>query len=260
MMRVSAILMVLAFLGCSAVAVAEVALQSFEADKIEGGRILTVERTAVALYGVRMLEKARDPDSYKAAQKFLRDSFEVPRFQLDVSSFQEQGVGENRYGDLHGKILLANDLWLQEELIANGYGFWSGAANYPPNLRRILVRAEHVAEIKRLGLWQRFAIIDANRPPVQRWDGQFVIAQGVVQDVYRSASTTYLNFGQNWREDFTAAIPARSRKKFERQGWKLNDLKNKSITIRGLVRFYNGPYLELEFPEQLEIDEAAGEE
>mgnify|MGYP003665796184 FL=1 len=150
-------------------------------------------------------------------------------------------------------------MWLEEALIAEGYGWWSGAPGYPLASRQRLIKAEKKAAERKVGLWRQFAVLDANHPPKQYWNGQFIIAKGVVLDVYKGGSTTYLNFGEDWRTDFTAAISSSAWKKIERGDWKLADLKSKSITVRGLVRFYNGPYMELEFPEQLEIEEAAGE-
>jgi hypothetical protein len=181
-----------------------------------------------------------------------------PSFILDRSAYNKGSVARNRYGDLHGKIMLLDGRWLQEELIAKGYAFWSGEPGYPPDLRRRLVEAERAASIEKLGIWRHFRIVNANQSEQRYWNGQFIIAKGVVREVYRGASATYINFGDDWRSDFTAAIPSRSRKKFVQGDWTIASLKNRSITVRGFVRFYNGPYLELDFPEQLEIDNMYG--
>ncbi len=242
--------------GAVSIACADSDLQIHVAEKIERNLIVTADDMSVALYGVRLMDEEWNPQLYRSVQEYLRASLEPTSFKLDLTAFQQSGAGQNRYGDLQGKILLADGRWLQEQLIFQGYGLWSGAPSYPPALKERLIQAEKSAALEKLGLWRHFEIINANEPAEQFWHGQFIVAKGVVQEVYRRASVTYLNFGEDWRDDFTAAIPSRSRKKFEQDGWKLEDLKNRTVTVRGLVRFYNGPYLELDFPEQLEISEA----
>ncbi len=258
-MRFQAFLIAMICIGTVCAAAAGAGIQTHVAERVETDLIITKNNDYVALYGVRLVKETQDPTLYRKAQRFLQQSFEPPSFRLDVQAFQESGGAQNRYGDLHGKIVLANGAWLQEQLIAQGYGVWSGAPDYPPALRQRLVQAEKSAAIEKLGIWRSFKIINANQPTRQFWNGQFIVAKGVIREVFRGASATYLNFGEDWRNDFTVAIPSWSRKKFERGDWKIENLKNRSVTVRGLVRFYNGPYLELDFPEQLEISDAVGE-
>lgn len=255
-----AVWIILALLALGSSGIADPAVGVFHADRIDGDRVITREDVSVSFYGVRMVGKETDPALHQRAVRFLTEAFDTLPFRLDDAVFCESGIGVNRYGDRQGMILLADGRWLQEELVLRGFGLWNGAASYPLPLRERLIRAEKAAMIEKSGIWRRFSIIDANRPPKAYWKGEFVIAEGTIRDVYRSPSVTYLNFGDDWRTDFTAAIPARARKKFEAGGWKLADLKNRSVTIRGRVRFYNGPYMELDFPEQLEREEVVGEE
>ncbi|MEX1035271.1 MAG: thermonuclease family protein [Sneathiella sp.] len=248
-----------AIFGICVLAQAEAPVPGYIMQKLESGRIVTTENASISIYGVRLVDENEDAAIYRKAREFILDSLQGQPFHLETNEFGKTGSLQNRYGDLQGRIMTADGQWLQEILIAEGYGWWSAPPNFPPVFRQRLVMAEKQAAEQRLGLWQEFSVIDANRPPERYWNGQFIIAKGLVRDVYRSSNATYLNFGEDWQNDFTAAIPSSSRKKFERGDWKLADLKSKSVTVRGFVRFYNGPYLELEFPEQLEIEEIVGE-
>jgi endonuclease YncB( thermonuclease family) len=232
---------------------------AYIAAQVDSDLIVTQGQDRVALYGVRLVNEDQDAALYQKAMDYLTRTTRGAAFTLDTQAFEKLGMAKNRYGDLFGKIVLSDGSWLQERLIAEGYGIWSGAPGYPTELRERLVRAEQGAFLENLGIWRKFKIINANQPERQYWDGQFIIAKGIVREVYRGASATYLNFGEDWKKDFTVAIPSRSRRKFEQGGWTIDDLRNRSITVRGLVRFYNGPYLEIDFPEQLEINEAIGE-
>ncbi len=81
----------------------------------------------------------------------------------------------------------------------------------------------------------------------------FQIVEGQVQNVVSIRGTTYLNFGNDWREDFTASVSSKNKKYFKNQDWKLSELTNKWVRVRGRLRDYNGPYMELIFPQQLEF-------
>ena len=245
--------------GLSALAQAETFETGHVLKKLEDNLIVTVDDARVTIYGVRLVDEKTNVSLYLDARQFILNSLNGLRFSLETGEFRKSGSLHNRYGDLQGRIITADGEWLQEALIAEGYGWWDASPKYPPEFRERLLVAEKRAAERELGLWREFSVLDANQPPNRYWDGQFIIAKGVVLDVYKSSSTTYLNFGEDWRTDFTAAISSTARKKFEHGDWKLADLKSKSVRVRGLVRFYNGPYLELEFPEQLEIQETAGE-
>ena len=63
----------------------------------------------------------------------------------------------------------------------------------------------------------------------------------------------YLNFGKNWKTDFTIAVSTSLRKKFAKEGVHVLSLAQTPVRVRGYVRDYNGPFLELEDTVHLEI-------
>jgi micrococcal nuclease len=67
-------------------------------------------------------------------------------------------------------------------------------------------------------------------------------------------SNTYLNFGEDYKTDFTIVVPTRVKKLFEKNDIILNDLKNKNIIVRGWLKYYNGPSMDITHPEQLVIN------
>ena len=228
--------------------------------RMEDGRLYDAMGDVYHLAGVRLVEQAEEPAVHAAMQEFIDGVIGGADVRFEASPFEMSGMTKNRYGDRIGVILYGENRWLEEELILRGYAVWSGRAGYPDDLRRRLVAAERMAILEKAGLWRMRTVLDSNNPPKQYWKGQFVIARGVVRDVHKTSARTYLNFGEDWKTDFTAAIPSSVRRKFESGGWKLSELSNKSILIRGFVRFYNGPYLELDFPEQMEIEGTANDE
>lgn len=133
---------------------------------------------------------------------------------------------------------------------------------FPDNrlLAREMLKAEAEARAARRGIWalDYYAVRDAQaladrHGPVP--DGFFLV-RGTVRDVARVRGTTYLNFGPDWRSDFTVMVDARARRLFEDAGVDLMGLKNREVLVRGWLRSRNGPMIEASHPEQLQTDPA----
>lgn len=74
--------------------------------------------------------------------------------------------------------------------------------------------------------------------------GEFVIVKGRVLSTFQTRQDLYLNFGENYKTDFTVRIPKRSWKFF-------GAMNDKEITVRGVLRDYNGPMIVIDFKEQI---------
>ncbi len=225
------------------------------------GRLVELEGGArLMMDGLYFPDHPKDGWISDRRRKFFDEQLMDQNLTLDRRLFDQIGTGTNRYGDQHGKLLTRDGQWVQKTLVREGLALWSGSAVYPPNLLEEMQQAEREAEQQNKGLWTRFRVHDMSNPHMPAPKGRFIIAQGRVQEVYVTPKNTYLNFGEDWRTDFTAAIPSKSRSKFESRDWKLSALKNKIVRIRGWIRYYNGPFLELSFPQQLEIMEMTGDQ
>jgi hypothetical protein len=63
----------------------------------------------------------------------------------------------------------------------------------------------------------------------------------------------YLDFGPDWRRDFTVSIAKRDRAAFRAAGIDPAGLLDASVRVRGWVRVHNGPMIEATHPEQIEL-------
>ncbi|MEH6404480.1 MAG: hypothetical protein V7750_13965, partial [Sneathiella sp.] len=164
-----------------------------------------------------------------------------------------QKFTENRYGDLKGTILMPPFGWMQKYWVATGKAVVSGAGPYPQEMQQALLTAEENARGLKLGKWASWTLIPAAE--VNAFSGRegFQIVEGQVKEVRKIRGVSYLNFGNDWKSDFTAAVSSKNRINFKEQDWKISDLVNKWVRLRGRIRLYNGPYMELIFPEQVEI-------
>ena len=79
------------------------------------------------------------------------------------------------------------------------------------------------------------------------------IVEGRVVDAATVRGTTYLNFGTDWRSDFTFRIESNARRAFKRVGVDLASLTGVRVRGRGWVFPLNGPMIDLTHPEALEV-------
>jgi hypothetical protein len=78
---------------------------------------------------------------------------------------------------------------------------------------------------------------------------------GRVVQVATTKALTYLNFGRDWRSDFTAGIAARLIRDNPELEGTLAALEGKTIEVRGWIEYRNGPFIEVEDPSQIVIVE-----
>jgi hypothetical protein len=83
--------------------------------------------------------------------------------------------------------------------------------------------------------------------------GQWRQVFGQIRGMHRSKAMLYLNFGEDWREDFTIAVPKKAWKPFEKVF--SGDLTGRNVKIRGYIESYYGPRIVLLNPQMLELTE-----
>ena len=161
-----------------------------------------------------------------------------------------------RRKDRHGRLLAhlhdRDGVWIQGEMLRLGlarvYSFADNRAAVAEMLER-----EHQARAAGLGIWDSpyYAI----RAPAEAVGdiGTFQIVEGRVLDAANVKGRVYLNFGLDWRSDFTVTIAAKARKLFASNGIDLLALKRRRLRARGWLKQRNGPMIEASHPEQIEI-------
>lgn len=145
--------------------------------------------------------------------------------------------------------------WVQGELLAHGH---AQVDAMPDNTRCLpeLLAHEAIARDPPRGLWDlsHYRIL---RPEPARWllqnkRNQFVIVAGLVRDVVAVKSRIYINFGKNWRTDFTAALAKRQIKAANLTIDTVLALKGKRVQVRGWIERRNGPYVRIAHPNLIE--------
>ena len=149
-------------------------------------------------------------------------------------------------------LFRADGTWLQAEMLRRGmarvYSFADNRA-----LVRELQAIERRARRANKGIWAkpyyRIRTTEEARDDI----GSFQLVMGRVRNTAKVDGRVYLNFGQNWRTDFTVNIPPERLASFTEAGLDPLALKGRWIRARGWIEDYNGPMIEATHPEQIEV-------
>ena len=123
------------------------------------------------------------------------------------------GRRSDRYGRLLAHLFLDRDgerVWVQGELLKAGHARAYGLPGSFTCMPEMLAH-ERVARSAGTGLWSNgaYRTRSALRPgALMRYRNSYQIVEGQLAHVAPTKARTYLNFGADWRRDFTAGIDA----------------------------------------------------
>jgi len=148
----------------------------------------------------------------------------------------------------------SRDIWLQEEMVRRGMArVYTWPDTYQDSKK--LYAAEIAARDAERGIWgEDYYRIRSPEPNMLAQDiDSYQIVQGVVTSAANVRGQVYLNFGADYKTDFTIAIAKRDRKRFEKAGLDLLTLEGATVRVRGWIELSNGPMVWLDHPERLEV-------
>ncbi len=164
-------------------------------------------------------------------------------------------VNPDRYG--RKKVYLfgeANQRWMQLDLVEAGLALVNPEDGEPKCIEQ-LFEAENIARKNQVGDWQiPELIMHSNDADWQKRVQSFQLVEGTLLSVGKTSSRYYLNFGNNWSEDFTVIVAKRNIKRFKMKYEDLKRLAGKKIRVRGWLIQDRGPMIEVFHPGQIEID------
>lgn len=189
-----------------------------------------------------------------AARRLLADLLSVGTVVcLDLGG---PGATADRYGRLPAQVYREDGLWLQGQLLGIGLArVWPT----PQARERIdeMLAVEKGARVARRGLWRLSAFRVRSSEDAELAPAGLQIVEGRVLEAERRGELWYLNFGADWRRDFTVVIGKQALAEFVRAGLEPYALKGRMIRVRGMLQRYNGPMIEVLVPQQIELVENA---
>jgi endonuclease YncB( thermonuclease family) len=158
----------------------------------------------------------------------------------------------DRYGRMLAHVTAAGGRWVQAEMVTRGLARVAIFADERKGLAELLA-LEAAARDARRGLWalSEYRIVDADH--AMRHLDTFQLVEGRVRHVELKSGRTYLNFGDDWRSDFTILMPAAIRRQLAAAGLDPSRYEGKMVRVRGWIKSRNGPLIELVQPEQIEV-------
>jgi len=216
--------------------------------KLSNGRLLRY--IGLDTPEVRIKDKGGDfkyrPQPFSLeAKEFNRKLVEgkIVRVEFDIEK-------TDRYGRLLGYCFV-DKTFVNAKLIEQGYAV---LYTYPPNVKyvEVFVASQKKARERKKGLWGSFAVI--NHSQANKYINQIRSVEGVVLGTYKSAKCVFLNFGQNYRSDFTVVIFDNVLDAFSREGIDpLSFYNGKKIRVNGKIREYNGSEIIVNSPYEIEV-------
>ncbi len=164
----------------------------------------------------------------------------------------------DRYGRTLAHVFMSQDqatLWVQGEMLdaglARAYGL-PGAFTCGSEL----LAHERAAREANRGLWALATYAGksaADAAKLMAARSRFEIVSGKVAAVARTKSAVYLNFGADYKSDFTVRIAKSVLSAFPEFARTLDEMKDKTVSVRGWIERRNGPMIDLTDPSQLDV-------
>ncbi|MDA1091361.1 MAG: thermonuclease family protein [Proteobacteria bacterium] len=165
------------------------------------------------------------------------------------------GAEKDRHGRLLAHLHRSDGTWIQGEMLKRGMARVYSFADNRSAVADMLA-LEHGARKAKRGIWglPYYAVRNPeNADELSRLAGTFHLVEGRVADAVRIKGQVYLNFGQDWRKDFTITLNSKVVRLFAKTGVDPLALKGRMVRVRGWLKKYNGPMIEASHPEQIEV-------
>lgn len=156
----------------------------------------------------------------------------------------------DRHGRTLAHLVTADGFWLQGEMLRLGM---ARVYSFPDNRKLVdeMLALERAARDGRFGIWSHPYYAVRTPGSLSRDIGTFQIVEGRIADAALVRGMLYLNYGADWRTDFTVSIDRAAGRLFRSTDpatW-----RGRTIRVRGWIRSRNGPLVEATHPEQIEV-------
>jgi hypothetical protein len=164
----------------------------------------------------------------------------------------------DRYGRILAQVF-AGGAWVQGTLLNAGALRAAPDRTSFPCIRQLLA-AEDQARNARSGQWRDGAFALRSAEQLRNRVGSFQLVEGEVTTASTNKGRAYINFGADYKTDFTVVVAPDDLKLFRQARFDVKKLAGKQVRVRGWVELYNGPEMEISTPAAIQLlDEPAPE-
>jgi len=203
----------------------------------------------VHLEGVRLPAGAADRAPVEYARAALNAIAKISR--SDALTLTTTRPELDRYRRLRAQAF-AGEHWLQADLLERGLARVSLAPDRTECASELLA-IEARARQTRKGIWASPDYAVRSPLDIGRHVGTFQIVEGTVLSATNKNGRVFLNFGDNWRKDFTVTVDPDDMANFRRSGVDPKSYSGQTIRVRGWVQSHYGPEIEVPTPQSIEV-------
>lgn len=218
------------------------------------GALVLEDGRAVKVEGLLLPAGSRDHAPRYLADEAISVLSDLTRGRL--VTLAAQWPKEDRYGRLRAQAFIPENVaqpWLQFEMLRRGLARVSIAPDRRECVSELYI-AEDAARRSRNGIWSQ--AIYAVRPASSVLDGDtdtFQIVKGRILSAEVKNGRGYLDFGTDWRHDFTVTVSPTDMKTFHQAGVDPQSYEMKAVRVRGWVERLHRPEIEVAGPEDIEV-------
>ncbi len=194
-----------------------------------------------------------EPGDYAVeAREKLRETLEGK--EVHIYQTKNRDIGRtNRMGhELAHLEIKDSKIWVQGMLLEEGLARVR-TTQRNREMAQQMYTLEMEARKKEIGLWGLTGHPVLTPEMAAERIGSYQIVEGRVASAAVVKNKIFLNFGSDWRKDFTVSIPSSARRLFSKDGIDPLQWNKKKIRARGWLESWNGPYIEIDHPERIEV-------
>lgn len=222
-----------------------------------GDRLLLVDGREARLAGV---EAASPPPGAEPGRRWpLAEAAKAALAQaltLGPLELWAQSAEPDRHGRLSLHVQRRGDgAWLQEILLTGGHARVRPVPGDDARARAMLAVEDGARRAGR-GIWASrvYAVRPAaDAAALARDIGLLTVAEGRPLRAETRGGKTYLDFGEDWRRDFTAVLSGPVARALKKEGIDPAGLSGRAVRVRGWPEWRFGPQIDIAVPAQLEV-------
>jgi endonuclease YncB( thermonuclease family) len=231
----------------------------------DGETIVLDDGAAVRLVGAlspRASDAAAEPASWPLEERAKQELEQLLLGKSVALAFA--GRRSDRYGHLLAHVFVLggpDPVWVQGHMLKQGLARAYGIPESTACMDQLLSH-ERLAREAGAGIWSEAAyqIRSADHiAELLRVRSTFQIVEGRVLNVSDRRGRVFINFGQDWRQDFTASLQPSAAKLAAGSGLNAQSLVGRWVRVRGWIDRRGGPYIEIDHPHQIEMVPAGAE-
>lgn len=225
---------------------------------VDGDTLLLADGSKVRMIGIQAPKLALGRNGFEDWP--LADEAKQTLADITLGTEVRLAFGGERM-DRHGRVLAhvfvnsSPELWAQEYMLKEGMARVYSFADNRFCLDKLL-KAESVARAENKGIWANdyYQLRYADRPEdLLTHIDDYELVEGRILSAKKAGSRIYLNFGRDWKEDFTIVIEKAGLRAFEKSGIDPLDYEGALVRVRGWIENRDGPRINVTHPEQIEI-------